>query len=115
RHLRRAALFEASMISPSGNLREVSDSAIVRIEDREWTESVLARLPKREAVILRARFGINPEGTAHALKEIGRQVGMSPERVRQLVERALTRIRASRWKDAERSFGLRHTCGLSAS
>ncbi len=58
-----------------------------------WTEETLSKaLPERELVIMRARLGL-VDGKRHTLDEIGQQLGISRERVRQLEGRAQRRLR----------------------
>ncbi len=52
----------------------------------------LASLPERERLVLKRRY-MNPEQTT--LEELGRELGVSRERVRQLEERAKTRMRTA--------------------
>ncbi len=59
---------------------------------REKLEEVLASLPAREAHILRLRFGLET-GEPCTLEELGRRFGLSRERVRQLENSALRRLR----------------------
>ncbi|MBZ0316000.1 MAG: sigma-70 family RNA polymerase sigma factor [Anaerolineae bacterium] len=61
---------------------------------REQLELVLTRLPEREAHILRLRYGLL-DGETHTLEEVGRQIGVTRERVRQLEAQALNRLRRS--------------------
>ena len=65
--------------------------------DRARVREALAAIPAREARILRLRFGIgvgpNPEPRPTAtLEAVGREVGLTKERVRQLEARALRRM-----------------------
>ena len=62
---------------------------------RSAVEAGLAALPGREAEILRLRFGIGRD-RSHTLEEIGQQVCLSRERVRQLEAIALERLRRGR-------------------
>jgi RNA polymerase sigma factor (sigma-70 family) len=52
----------------------------------------LARLPAREALILRLRYGLDGEAP-QTLLEVGTRLGLSRERVRQLEHRALQALR----------------------
>ncbi|MDJ0866264.1 MAG: RNA polymerase sigma factor RpoD/SigA [Myxococcota bacterium] len=58
------------------------------------TERVLAGLDQRERLIVRGHFGL--DGEPRTLEQIGRQLGLSRERVRQLEARALAKIREGR-------------------
>jgi RNA polymerase sigma-32 factor len=57
---------------------------------RGWLFSALGRLPQREQRIIQAR---QLEEEAKTLEELGRELGVSKERVRQLEQRALSRLR----------------------
>ena len=56
-------------------------------------ERLVDTLPERQARIVRLRFGLH-DGRPRTLDEIGRQVGLTRERVRQLEKEALGRLRA---------------------
>jgi RNA polymerase primary sigma factor len=57
---------------------------------RQAVRRALADLPERERRVLELRFGF--EGESASLEEIGRKLGMSRERVRQVEQRALTAL-----------------------
>lgn len=57
-------------------------------------ESSLATLTEREAEVIRLYFGINSEYSA-TLEEIGEMLSLTRERVRQIKEKALVRLRHS--------------------
>jgi len=61
---------------------------------REHLQQALSRLPEREAHILELRYGLL-DGETHTLEEVGRQIGVTRERVRQLEAQALNRLRHS--------------------
>lgn len=61
---------------------------------REHLAQVLDRLPEREAHILQLRYGL-ADGETHTLEEVGREIGVTRERVRQLEAQALNRLRHS--------------------
>ena len=57
----------------------------------EAIEQVLSTLTPREALVIKLRFGL-ADDTEYTLAEIGRQLGMSRERVRQIEKEALDRL-----------------------
>jgi RNA polymerase sigma factor (sigma-70 family) len=58
----------------------------------EIIDGMLDRLEPREAVVLRARYGLE-DGTEHSRREIATRLGISAERVRQMELAALRRMR----------------------
>jgi RNA polymerase primary sigma factor len=60
---------------------------------RENLREVLKDLPPREVRILQLRYGLL-DGQAYTLEEVGRKVGVTRERVRQIEAQALNRLRA---------------------
>jgi RNA polymerase primary sigma factor len=59
---------------------------------REQLEGVLDMLPPREARILQLRYGL-VDGQVLTLNEVGRKMGVTRERVRQIEAQALNRLR----------------------
>ncbi len=59
---------------------------------REHLDEVLDSLPPREVRILQLRYGLL-DGQAYTLEEVGRKMGVTRERVRQIEAQALTRLR----------------------
>lgn len=55
--------------------------------------TLLGQLPKREQHILRLRFGLIENGECQTFEAIGKKLGITRERVRQLQEMALKRLR----------------------
>ena len=60
---------------------------------REHLREILSGLPPREVLILQLRYGLL-DGRAYTLEEVGRKVGVTRERVRQIEVQALNRLRA---------------------
>ena len=59
---------------------------------REHLDNVLNGLPPREVRILQLRYGLL-DGQAYTLEEVGRKMGVTRERVRQIEAQALSRLR----------------------
>ncbi len=60
----------------------------------QYLQTALDRLPEREAKILQLRYGLL-DGESHTLEEVGKTMGVTRERVRQLEAQALNRLRRS--------------------
>src|SRR5450759_2024560 len=78
------------------------DQAMDRFLSAE-SEAALATLPPRDAKVLRLYFGLDG-GREHTLEEIGSMLGVTRERVRQLRDRALKRLREGDVGRALQSF-----------
>ena len=59
---------------------------------KQHLDEVLDSLPPREVRILQLRYGLL-DGQAYTLEEVGRKMGVTRERVRQIEAQALTRLR----------------------
>jgi RNA polymerase primary sigma factor len=69
--------------------------AINQLMLRERIESVLATLTPREARVLRMRYGLD-DNQPHTLEEVGQKFGLTRERIRQIENKALHRLRHPR-------------------
>jgi RNA polymerase primary sigma factor len=54
--------------------------------------SLLGELPPRESDIISLRFGL-VDGRSRTLEEVGRELGLTRERIRQIEEKTLIRLR----------------------
>jgi len=70
---------------------------------RHHLAEALNRLPEREAHILQLRYGLL-DGEMHTLEEVGKAIGVTRERVRQLEAQALNRLRRSSSHQILRDF-----------
>lgn len=108
-NMMRSSVRHVSMDSPLGG--EDSDATMLdlyRDEDertpdsdlmdesmREEVELALAQLNPREVDVIKDYFGLNENRKALTLEEIGEVYGLTRERVRQIKERAINRLRRS--------------------
>lgn len=83
--------------------QEDPEDTIVETSLRDAIDESLSQLNWRERSVLKMYYGIG-EDTAYTLEEIGSQVNITRERVRQIKERALEKL-----KQCKRCAGLRHT------
>jgi RNA polymerase primary sigma factor len=67
------------------------------------TQKVLSTLNEREEKILRMRFGIG-EKHDHTLEEVGQEFDVTRERIRQIEEKALRKLKHSSRANKLRSF-----------
>ena len=66
--------------------------AVININLKEMTEQVLNMLTPREERIIKMRFGLE-DGTERTLEEVGREFGVTRERIRQIEAKALRKLR----------------------
>ena len=72
--------------------QEGTDSTTLANSRTAELEEALAALPPRDAKVLRLYFGLD-DGKSRTLEEIGRMMGVTRERIRQLRDRALRQLR----------------------
>ncbi|MBZ0167908.1 RNA polymerase sigma factor RpoS [Candidatus Methylomirabilis lanthanidiphila] len=78
-------LYESKQLPPA-------DYELIRRSLREEIERMLGSLTERERLIVELRFGLGKED-AMTLKEVGKRLTLSRERVRQIEERAKEKLR----------------------
>src|SRR5216684_2537890 len=70
------------------------DTEMVEADDLHHVLDLLEKMDKREATVLRMRFGLDDE-EPKTLKEIGERLGLTRERVRQIESEALSKLSES--------------------
>jgi RNA polymerase primary sigma factor len=70
------------------------DTEMVEADDLQHVLQLLDKMDKREATVLRMRFGLDDE-EPKTLKEIGERLGLTRERVRQIENEALSKLSES--------------------
>lgn len=70
------------------------DDEMVETDDLKQVLILLEKMDKREATVLRMRFGLDDE-EPKTLKEIGESLGLTRERVRQIESEALAKLNES--------------------
>ena len=66
--------------------------AVINVNLKEQTESVLKTLTPREERVIKMRFGVG-DGSEHTLEEVGQNFAVTRERIRQIEAKALRKLR----------------------
>jgi len=84
------------------DLQPPPDSELMRESLRVEVQQVLTTLSQREAEVIKLYFGL--EGVTLTLEEIGEKFNLTRERVRQIKEKAIRRLRHASRSKALRSY-----------
>ena len=68
------------------------DESAIHIHLKDQVASVLRTLPSRDEQIIRMRFGMG-DGQEHTLEEVGQRFSVTRERIRQIEEKTLRKLR----------------------
>jgi RNA polymerase primary sigma factor len=74
--------------------QEMPDSKLIEMSMQEGVNRILDTLNEREKRVLKLYFGVG-EDTPHTLDEIGKRLHLTRERVRQIKEKAIHRLKNS--------------------
>jgi RNA polymerase primary sigma factor len=77
--------------------------AVVKIKLREQIEKALENHTERESEIIMMRFGLG-DGNEYTLEEVGQKFKVTRERIRQIEEKAIRKLRQSHHSQILRSF-----------
>ena len=66
--------------------------AVINLNLKEQTDSVLKSLTPREEKVIKLRFGVG-DGSEHTLEEVGQNFAVTRERIRQIEAKALRKLR----------------------
>jgi RNA polymerase primary sigma factor len=75
---------DKAIVSPS--------DAVINLNLKEQTASVLKTLTPREEKVIKMRFGLD-DGSEHTLEEVGQSFAVTRERIRQIEAKALRKLR----------------------
>jgi RNA polymerase primary sigma factor len=115
REVQEAARAVTSLDRPVGEEGEISFGELVAGDEAGPEETLhvsleedmlrraVAALPDRQQEVVKLRYGLNGDGDPKSLEEIGRQLGLTRERVRQLEAEALERLAVNREIEALRA------------
>jgi len=108
REVRSAARAVASLDKPLGSESDTSFGDIVAMHEGEVEEEVVVglsehavrgaveKLPDRERRVIKLRYGMDGDPDPKSLEQIGREMGLTRERVRQIETQALERLARER-------------------
>jgi RNA polymerase primary sigma factor len=108
KEVRAAARTVASLDKPIGDEGDTAFGDLVAQESGNVEEEVvlslgddalhraIATLPPREMLVIKLRYGIDSKHDPKSLEEIGREMGITRERVRQIETQALARLAEQR-------------------
>ena len=91
----------SDLIEDKSTLSPVDE--VISIDLKEKIEEALKAHTEREAGILKMRFGLG-NGNDHTLEEVGQQYGITRERIRQIEEKAIRKLRHSLYSRKLKSF-----------
>jgi RNA polymerase primary sigma factor len=112
--MREASRVVASLDRPVGEEGDASLGDLLASESAPPAEEVevvlreqavrdtVAALPEREREVIKLRYGLNGDQSPQPLTTVGEKLGVSPERVRQIEERALAHLALRREMQALR-------------
>lgn len=94
KHRDRFRTSSEEMFSAAEDVRsDQQEQEIAQRVRKDQVEKILSRLDEREQKIIISRFGLDHSHEPLTLKEVGEEMGVTKERVRQIEARALNKLR----------------------
>ncbi len=75
------------------------EDAVVELIQKEEVQALLKTLDDRELMVIKLRYGLE-DGEIHTLEDIGQKLNLTRERVRQIENRAIERLRDAAGKNS---------------
>ncbi|GMR24841.1 MAG: sigma-70 family RNA polymerase sigma factor [Ignavibacteria bacterium] len=85
------------------NKNTLPDKELMQESLKNEVENILTKLTEREAEVIKLSYGIG-RGKSATLEEIGEQFNLTRERIRQIKEKALSKLRLSKRSNQLRKF-----------
>lgn len=98
RRQKESIRFATDMVD--GNIDEADDRSSPSMDVQTWTRlrtalsQIMDRLDRREQLIIRCRYALGAHRKVKTFQAIAEKLGVSKERVRQLEQRAMSKLRA---------------------
>jgi RNA polymerase primary sigma factor len=89
----RFATTQDEVLDVTAGLQTYDPNEVNLGELRESLDALMARLSPRERTILTAHYGLDEQGQSTTFDELGKKMGISKERVRQIETKALGKLR----------------------
>ena len=78
-----------------GQLKVLSEQELAQLRREAKVRELMTRLDEREQKIVERRFGLVRGREPLTLKQVGAEIGVTKERVRQIEARAMSKLRES--------------------
>ncbi|MBI4834564.1 MAG: RNA polymerase sigma factor RpoD/SigA [Planctomycetes bacterium] len=82
---------ESAYVPPHDTIRLPVHNIFTR-EESEWLRRTIENIKPKEALVLKMRYGLEEKQPPMTLRQIGKQLGLSYERIRQVEKNALRKL-----------------------
>lgn len=92
----RSAARDSALSEMLGEMPDSREEVTVdRLLQRDQVRQLLSRLDDREQSVLRAHYGLDEDTPPATYEEVGQRLGLSKQRVRQIEQRAIAKLRSA--------------------